>query len=239
MSTIIHAISGPRNISTALMYSFAQRSGCAVFDEPMYGRFLETHGHNHPGRREVLEQWPRDLATVAREVEQRAANHPEVYLKNMAHHIVGEPWEWAQSSAFVFWIRHPRKVVESFAKVVQEVRLEDIGIRQQHRQWSEIQQLGVPKVIVDSDEMLAAPERTLPVICAALGLPWDSQMLEWPAGPKPYDGPWAPHWYHNVHQTTGFGAPKPLGPPLAPPLERVVQEALAYYNDLFQLRLQF
>ena len=41
MPKIIHAISGPRNISTAIMYSFAQRPGCSVFDEPLYGIYLK------------------------------------------------------------------------------------------------------------------------------------------------------------------------------------------------------
>jgi len=48
MPKIIHAISGPRNISTALMYSFAQRPGCAVCDEPMYVLYLEILAVDHP-----------------------------------------------------------------------------------------------------------------------------------------------------------------------------------------------
>jgi hypothetical protein len=40
MPRIIHAISGPRNISTALLYAFSQRSGCVGVDEPFYGPFL-------------------------------------------------------------------------------------------------------------------------------------------------------------------------------------------------------
>ena len=32
--------SGPRNISTALMYSFAQRDDTRVVDEPLYGHYL-------------------------------------------------------------------------------------------------------------------------------------------------------------------------------------------------------
>ena len=34
--------SGPRNISTALMYSFAQRPQCKVFDEPLYAHYLSN-----------------------------------------------------------------------------------------------------------------------------------------------------------------------------------------------------
>ena len=40
--------SGPRNISTALMRSFENRSDTAVVDEPFYGSFLEKTGIKHP-----------------------------------------------------------------------------------------------------------------------------------------------------------------------------------------------
>jgi hypothetical protein len=49
MPRIIHAISGPRNISTALLYAFSQRSCCVGVDEPFYGPFLKRAGLDHPG----------------------------------------------------------------------------------------------------------------------------------------------------------------------------------------------
>ncbi len=64
MPKIIHAISGPRNISTALMYSFAQRPGCAVIDEPMYGVYLKKWDPDHPGKEATLSQWPTSIAGV-------------------------------------------------------------------------------------------------------------------------------------------------------------------------------
>ncbi|MDC1363961.1 sulfotransferase [Schleiferiaceae bacterium] len=238
MSKIIHAISGPRNISTAVMYSFAQRPGCAVFDEPMYGKFLQTNGLNHPGRDETQSKWPTDLTDIADAVQKLATKNDEVYLKNMAHHMVNEPWDWAEQSAFIFWIRHPRKVVQSFAKVIPDVTSEDIGLVQQWQQWQEIQHFPGAKIIIDSDEMLADPAATLPRICAALGLPWHAEMLSWPAGSKSYDGPWAKHWYTNVHESTGFGPPKALPEALTPELEKVVEAALPAYLSLFTNRFK-
>ena len=38
--TRIFLWSGPRNISTTLMYSFAQRKDTKVFDEPLYAFYL-------------------------------------------------------------------------------------------------------------------------------------------------------------------------------------------------------
>ena len=45
-SKIISLWSGPRNVSTALMYSFAQRSDTQVIDEPLYAHYLQHTGNN-------------------------------------------------------------------------------------------------------------------------------------------------------------------------------------------------
>ncbi len=41
--------SGPRNISTALMRAWENRDDCVVWDEPLYGYYLEATGLAHPG----------------------------------------------------------------------------------------------------------------------------------------------------------------------------------------------
>ncbi|HAW46218.1 MAG TPA: sulfotransferase family protein, partial [Roseovarius sp.] len=42
--------SGPRNLSTAMMYAFAARGDCAVVDEPFYAAYLAKTGLDHPMR---------------------------------------------------------------------------------------------------------------------------------------------------------------------------------------------
>ena len=57
-------------------------------------------------------------------------------------------------------------------------------------------------------------------------------MLHWPAGPKPYDGIWAPHWYNAVHRSTGFEDPEAALPDLAKHYADLVDQALPYYEKL-------
>jgi hypothetical protein len=64
-------------------------------------------------------------------------------------------------------------------------------------------------------------------------------MLSWPVGSKSFDGPWAKHWYGNVHQSTGFGQPKMLPEPLINAHEKVVEAALPAYLSLFSNRFKF
>ena len=69
-------------------------------------------------------------------------------------------------------------------------------------------------------------------MCAALDLDFDEAMLAWPAGPRPEDGVWAPHWYHAVHRSTGFA---PYVPKRDFPghLEDLLDQCLPWYEKLF------
>ena len=81
---IIHAISGPRNISTALMYSFAQRPNCFVIDEPFYASFLKRTGLKHPGREETLNSYPNSPDGSIERIHEfiHSSVKEEIYLKN-------------------------------------------------------------------------------------------------------------------------------------------------------------
>ena len=54
--------SGPRNITTALMYSFAQREDTSVYDEPLYGYYLNNTKADeyHPSAKEILSSMEQD-----------------------------------------------------------------------------------------------------------------------------------------------------------------------------------
>ena len=52
--TTIAMWSGPRNISTAMMYAFGNRPDCVAWDEPFYAFSLVHHGNDHPMRDEII-----------------------------------------------------------------------------------------------------------------------------------------------------------------------------------------
>ena len=81
--------SGPRNVSTALMYSFAQRPDTHVVDEPLYGHFLRVTGTVHPGRDEVMANVNCDGDAVMQELLAASSDNPDVlFMKQMAHHLL-------------------------------------------------------------------------------------------------------------------------------------------------------
>ena len=50
MTKRVSVWSGPRNVSTALMYSFRARPDTVVVDEPLYGHYLSLTDAPHPGK---------------------------------------------------------------------------------------------------------------------------------------------------------------------------------------------
>ena len=101
---IVHAVSGPRNISTALMYSFNQRPDFGVIDEPFYGAYLASNQLDHPGKEQTLAIRPTSHQGCIESILQAESMHRHLYLKNMAHHMVDVDWGFLDRTAHIFWI---------------------------------------------------------------------------------------------------------------------------------------
>lgn len=227
--------SGPRNLSTALMYAFAARGDCAVWDEPFYAAYLAATGLDHPMRAAVLAAGEADPARVAA----RCAAAPPAgaalcYQKHMTHHMIpGFPLDFMECCTNVFLIRHPVRVVASYATKRGDPAAEDLGFRQQARLFDRVaDRSGRAPAVIDSADIRADPAAALSRLCAAIGLDFTPAMLAWPAGPKPFDGAWAAHWYPAVHRSTGFEPPEGPLPALSPPLARLAEAALPDYEKL-------
>lgn len=223
--------SGPRNLSTAMMYAFGARDDCAVMDEPFYAPYLAATGADHPMAAQIIAAHETDPQRVAGSCQQSGT--PHLYMKHMPHHMIdGFPMEWAAACVNVHLIRHPARVIASYAAKRDAPTLEDIGFVQQGRVFD---QLG--GVVIDSTDIRADPDAMLRALCRAIDLPFDPAMLRWPAGPRPQDGIWARHWYGSVHASTGIaGAEGPL-PDVPPALQPLLEAALPHYLRLHARRI--
>lgn len=228
--------SSPRNISTALMYSFAQREDMTVVDEPLYAHYLrhQSTEANHPAKEEILASQENDGNAVLTQMLQADYGKPGVLFKQMTHHLVALDRSFLGAMDNVLLIRNPRAILASFSKVVATVTAEDIGLPQQYELFKELSADGKAPAVVDASLLLKDPEGVLQRLCEYLGLPWTKAMLAWEAGPRPEDGVWAPHWYANVHKSTGFMPYQEKVYDLPPHLDAIAEDCEPLYAELLQ-----
>ncbi len=226
--------SGPRNISTALMYSFRQRADTSVVDEPLYAHYLATTGVWHPGREEVLADQDTDGAAVVRDVILGPSPTPVRFFKQMAHHLVGLDWSFLDQVRNVILTRDPRAVLASFIKNVEDVDVDTTGLPMSVRILDHLLDRGEQPVVIESRQLLEDPPAILAALCEAVEIPFDPAMLSWEPGPIPEDGAWAPHWYARTHASSGFEPYVERVIQLPPEVEEVADACRPLYERLLE-----
>ena len=227
--------SGPRNVSTAMMYAWRQRSDTAVWDEPMYGHYLVETGIDHPGREMILRSVPVDRDEIHDTMAAGPCPAPVWFFKNMAHHLVGFDESIIDACDNFLLTRNPRDMLPSLSAGLGRVpTMGDAAYEAQVGIVDRLVATGRRPIVVDSRDLLEDPERVLSGLCRHLGLTFESAMLSWPRGPKPEDGVWAAHWYASVHASEGFGPYRPKKGPLPADLEPIYEESMPLYGRLLE-----
>ena len=221
--------SGPRNLSSAMMYAFGNRKDFAAWDEPFYAPYLKFTGIAHPMRDTILKAHEADPTAVGRCISGVVPDGKKHwYMKHMGVHMCdGFPLGWASDCINIHLIRHPARVIASYSAKRENPTLQDIGFKQQIDIFERY-----PGPVIDSHDIRENPEKMLRQLCATIGVEWDPAMLSWPKGPKPFDGAWAPHWYKSVHESSGFAGSEGVLPNLAGDAAELLEKALPYYRRL-------
>ncbi|MFT4535292.1 MAG: hypothetical protein ACI9P5_002658 [Saprospiraceae bacterium] len=236
MTQLIQLISGPRNISTAMMYSFGNRADTAIVDEPFYAYYLANFAVDHPGDQDILSSMSSDPFDVIQDVLLADRKEEYLFAKNMAHHMDGYDYSYSFDCRNVFLIRDPSRLIASFAKVITNPVANDVGLRREAEIYNEIcSNSKFDPVVIDSGQLLLNPEKVLQELCSQLSIPFEKAMLNWEAGARAEDGTWAKYWYHSVHKSTRFvKTQKTEVTILDDRLVPVYEEVLPYYNQLFE-----
>ncbi len=235
MSKRINLISGPRNISTALMYSFGNRSDTIAIDEPMYAYYLAKTGISHPGGSEVINSLPIQMNEVLDRFFYQQLNGQNLFIKGMAHHYHGlSDLSFLDDFINIFLIREPSKLIASFAQVINQPTIQDIGLKIEWELYNYLVERERQVLVLDSAEILKDPYKVLSSVCEFIGIPFSEEMMSWPKGPKPFDGVWAKYWYANVWQSEGFVKQKTSDRIFPQRLSSLLKEAELYYDRLYK-----
>lgn len=232
--------SGPRNISTAMMRAWGNRTDTTVVDEPLYAHYLHVTGRVHPGAGEVIAAGHTAVpAVVAQLLGPEPGGKRIFYQKHMTHHLLPDvDLGWLAQLTNCFLIREPREVITSLLKHVPDATLADTGFPQQAelfrlvRQWT-----GRVPPVIDAADVLNDPRRLLTLLCDAVGVAFDERMLSWAPGLRDTDGVWAKYWYKEVETTTGFRPYKAKDERVPEQLRDVLNACEGYYHELYGHRL--
>jgi len=224
--------SGPRNVSTALMYSFAQRPDTRVVDEPLYAHYLRVTGADHPGRDIVLADQENDGRTVVRDVILGAYDRPVVMFKQMAHHLLELDRAFLGRCTNVLLTREPAEMLTSLVENVPEPAMRDTGYAAQTQILADLRAMGQDPPVLVAHRILQDPRGVLTRLCARVGIPFDERMLAWEPGARPEDGIWAPYWYANVHRSSGFQPYQKKDTRVPARLAPLLAECQAHYAEL-------
>ncbi len=232
--------SGPRNISTALMYSFAQRADTTVVDEPYYAHYLASTDADeyHPGSAEILATMENDGAAVTRDVVLADYPTPIVFFKQMTHHLAHLDWSFMAQTVNIILTRDPHDMLPSYVKNVAEPTMRDVGYAAHVQLLEYLRALGQEPPVLDSRLVLENPRGVLSELCRRVGIAFDEAMLAWAAGSRPEDGCWAPYWYASVHRSTGFAQYRPKNAPFPDQLKPLLAQCVPYYEQLLALAIR-
>ena len=240
-STRVAMWSGPRNISTALMYSFENRSDCYATDEPLYASFLVNSGTPHPGAKEVIENNESEVGKIIKTLTGPIPDKKQIwYQKHMCHHLPPDSdISWIDNFKNCFLIRDPREVLLSLSKITESIDLLSTGLPQQLTIFKHvIKSSGKIPPVIDSADVLEDPESILSVLCESIGIPFSKRMLSWKPGPRNCDGLWGKYWYDSVWKSSGFSPPTPKDGELSEHLHSVLEESTMIYQELREMRIR-
>ena len=230
--------SGPRNLSTAMMRSFANRPDVIdVMDEPLYASYLFRSPKRHPMHDEILMSQPTSYKEA---INSCLIESPGIsFQKHMVQHVnFDESNDWMSSLKNFFLIRKPEFVVPSFCLKYPDADINDLGFYQQYELYKYISDItNEEPPVVDATDIRNEPEKVLKLLCGKLDIAWDSQMLVWQKGIHDYDGVWASHWYHSVHSSNCFIPEKNYSTDFDKNISELIFQCTKFYDSLAQKKI--
>ena len=232
--------SGPRNISTAMMRAWGNRSDSVVIDEPFYAYYLKATGKKHPDADEVIATGETDWRKVVVRLTGPVPSGKSIFFqKQMAHHLLPEvDREWLSGVTNCFLIRDPRDVIASYIKKQEDPTVDDLGFAQQTEIFQWVRgRTGTAPPVIDARDVLENPKRILELLCDAVGVEFMESMLSWPPGLRETDGIWAKHWYGEVARSTSFLPYRPKREAVPHRSREIYERCRECYDRLYEHRL--
>ncbi len=159
LMTAIAMWSGPRNISTAMMYAFGNRADCIAWDEPFYAFSLVHHGNDHPMREEIIAANDSDWESLVARLHRRRRQARLLPEAHDPSHAGGfRPRLDPQARPTPSSSARPSACWPAMPGNGPSVTLRDIGFVEQAEIFDLVaERLGHAPPVIDAEDVLANP----------------------------------------------------------------------------------
>ncbi|MEU6810481.1 sulfotransferase family protein [Streptomyces sp. NPDC046831] len=191
--------SAPRSRSTAFLRMMAERGDYTVVHEPF--SHVADFGEADVAGRTVRSE--SELITALRELSGRTP----VFFKDTTdfhYPVLLADTDFLAEAEHTFIIRHPREIVASHYALNPGLTRDEIGVARLGEIHDAVAaRTGRSPVVVDSDDLLASPEGTVRAYCAAVGIGFRPEALNWKPGLREE---WRSTraWHESTSRTSGF-----------------------------------
>ncbi|MET9956200.1 sulfotransferase family protein [Streptomyces sp. NPDC006339] len=191
--------SAPRSRSTAFARMMAERGDRVVVHEP-FSQVVDF-GEVKVGDR--VARGERDVLAALRDM---AADKPVFFKDTTDFHYPALLADRAflRAATHTFIIRHPSEAIASHHALNPDLGRDEIGFARLHEIFTAVREAtGTTPVVVDSDDLLDRPADTVRAYCAAVGIPFLPDALNWQPGMR---SEWqaTSRWHESTSRTAGF-----------------------------------
>ncbi|KAF3326154.1 branched-chain-amino-acid aminotransferase-like protein 2 isoform X2 [Carex littledalei] len=187
-----------------------------IVDEPFYANFLREP----------------DVNKLVNEVIFGPGTKKYRYCKQIAYECPpGIISDLLKKGKHFILIRSPLYILLSFQKVSPASFLE-LGFPGLLAIYTQLSEYGAAPPVINAEDLQNDPETILRGLCEDLGIPFQASMLRWEAGPKEFDGVWAPWWYKSVHKSTCFSKPHKYPPAFPFEVYDLLEQSMPFYHML-------
>ncbi len=216
----------PRARSTAFLRMMAERGDLTVVHEP-FSR-VRALGSVDVGGRTC-----RSVPEAMQALQLLAEDGPVFFKDTMDKRYpdVLADLDFQRAVTHSVMIRSPEAVVTSYLRIHAGAGRDEMGFENLLELHDEVYaSTGLEPFVLDGDQLVADPGRTVEAYCRGVGIPFRAGALHWQAGAL--DG-WSDfaHWHQKAATTTGFVPTQPE--PLPVELRGVAESLVAYHRPFY------
>lgn len=233
----------PRSLGTVLSRAWENRPDTVIYDELLFVPYLYHAGEDLGFTREMAIASGRETdyhKVIEKLLAPLPAGKTICYQKHQPHNLIVEitGMGWLSHLSNCFLIRHPKDMLLSLHKIVPDFTFEQTG-------WADLKKLfdyvcvstGAIPPVIDARDLQNDPQRTLSLLCDAVGIEFTPSMLSWSKADENQLLEQERAWYGAVLNSTHFRPYKTKAESLPDDLQDMFEKSMTIYQELYQYRL--